>query len=71
MKTSGELIPFVDKPVEIRLEDGRVGHGVLHVWQMHGPRENPFVLEDVDEPSWDRHRKFFAREVVEIHPAAN
>ena len=71
MKTSGELVLFIDKPVELRLEDGRTGHGVLHRWQMQGPREYPFVLDpDPDETGWDKHRRFFAREVAEIHLTA-
>jgi hypothetical protein len=71
MKTSGELIPFINKRVNVRLEDGRAGCGVLRLWQMQGPREYPFVLDPSDpgETGWVKHRRFYAREVVDIQLA--
>jgi hypothetical protein len=72
MRTSGDLIPFVDKWVNVRLEDGRAGCGMLRHWQMQGPREYPFVL-DPTEPQdlgWGHNRRFFAREIVEIELVA-
>jgi hypothetical protein len=71
MKTSGELIWFIDKRVKVRLEDGREGYGVLRLWQMQGPREYPYVLDPAgpEETGWVKNRRFFAREVVDIHLA--
>jgi hypothetical protein len=71
MMTSGDLIPFINKTVNVRLEDGRAGYGVLHHWQLQGPREYPFVLDPLgsEEAGWDRHRRFYAREVAEIQLA--
>jgi hypothetical protein len=67
MKTPSELVPFVNHQVSIQLEDGRIGYGVLRVWQMHGPREYPYVLEpsDAERAEWAK-RRFFAREVADI-----
>lgn len=70
MKTCDELIPFVNKMVDVRLEDGRNGHGVLRIWEMQGPREEPFVLDPPPaEDSWVHHRRFYAREIADIHLA--
>jgi hypothetical protein len=71
MKTSGELIPFINKRVNVRLEDGRAGCGVLRLWQMQGPREYPYVLDasGPEEIGSVKNRRFFAREVAEIHLA--
>lgn len=71
MKTPGELIPFINQRVNVRLEDGRAGCGVLRVWQMHGPREYPFVLDPSapEDHGQLRHRRFFAREVTDIQLA--
>jgi len=73
MKTSTELIPFIDKLVNLRLEDGRAGCGVLRHWQMQGPREYPFILDPTEPPDldWGHNRKFYAREVTEIRLAAS
>jgi hypothetical protein len=69
MKTPGELIPFINKRVNVRLEDGRAGDGVLRLWQMQGPRECPFVLDPSGpaELGWVKDRRFYAREVADIH----
>jgi hypothetical protein len=70
-KTSGELIQFINKRVNVRLEDGRSGCGVLRVWQMQGPREYPFALEPSgrEEIGALNNRRFYAREVTEIEVA--
>jgi hypothetical protein len=72
MKTPGELIPFINKRVNVRLEDGRAGYGVLRLWQMQGPREYPFVLDPSGpgEIGWVKDRRFYAREVADIHLAS-
>lgn len=69
MKTTTEMIPFLNKQVNVQLEDGGVGYGVLRIWQMQGPREYPFVLDPAqsEETRWAKNRRFYAREVVEIH----
>lgn len=71
MKTPGELIPFINQRVNVRLEDGRAGYGVLRLWQMQGPREYPFVLDPSGpvEIGWVKDRRFYAREVADIHLA--
>jgi hypothetical protein len=68
MKSHDELIPFINERVDVRFEDGHVASGVLRVWQMQGPREYPFILEDPEaqESIWRKHPRFFPREVAEI-----
>lgn len=70
MKTAGEMIAFINKRVTVRLDDGREGRGVLRLWQMQGPREYPFVLDPSEETGWVKNRRFYAREVVDIHLAS-
>jgi hypothetical protein len=72
MKMPAELIPFVNKRVNVRLEDGYADYGVLRIWEMQGPRERPFVLEPSDTPEihWTKRRRFYAREIADIQLVA-
>ncbi len=68
--TIDELIPFTQKQVTVRLEDGRTGQGVLHLFSDGGPGEQRFSLDtsEAKQAGFYSAFMFYAREVAEIHP---
>jgi hypothetical protein len=43
--TIDELMPFTQKRVDLRLNDGRMGHGVLRFWDDDTPGERQLILD--------------------------